>query len=284
MYGRREVYANAPLILVVAEVRITYSPRLRRQNTLDEILLELDDTLPVVKQLQQANIQVGPDRVEQHGDMQSQFALLNRSSTVAATISSTAVILEATEYTEFPDFKDLYLRVCRAIERKIGSSAVERIGLRYIDEIRVPEPIDDARDWRGWVADPLVDIFNVASSGVASDYQGLITYDLGSGCHLNFRSAALHGTGIVGNDPLRRRHVQSQSGPYFVLDLDGYWEGGESHDFDLEWIGNILESLHTSTGEAFQNAITDRARTFFREVPDAPANFTERLSSDGRSN
>ena len=46
MYANREIFPNSPLALVTAEVRLTDSPRLRQQETLDNVAIALEDRFP----------------------------------------------------------------------------------------------------------------------------------------------------------------------------------------------------------------------------------------------
>jgi uncharacterized protein (TIGR04255 family) len=57
-----------------------------------------------------------------------------------------------------------------------------------------------------------------------------------------------------------------QSGPFFVLDFDGFHDftGGEAVALSSEVVSESLSSVHVPCGTAFQRSITDEARTLFR--------------------
>ncbi|MFK4084007.1 TIGR04255 family protein [Kribbella sp. NPDC020789] len=261
MYERREVFPFAPLALVAAELRFAYSPRLGQRETLDALALALEDELPVVRPVQKTSITFPGGESE----VENVYRLFNSDSTLSLSITATAVTLESTKYSEFSSFISILMRAAEQIERLRAVHALERIGLRYIDEIRVPVPIDDARDWRGWVADPLVDLLDVAGKMKATTSQGVVEYDLGDSRRLAFRFAAINGDPVVGTDPLLRDPLPGP-GPYFVLDVDAYWQPGRSElsEFISGYIETHLHGLHGPTGAAFQDAITDQARSLFR--------------------
>jgi uncharacterized protein (TIGR04255 family) len=259
VYERREVFEHAPLALVAAELRFAYSPRLSQQRTLDAIAIAMEDLLPVVRPGQQTVMSPGvPPKTG------STLQLFNLSSTVSLTLTPTNVILEATEYDEFGNFSDVFSLACASIDTARGISVLERIGLRYVDEIRVPGPIDDARDWRGWVADPLLSMLDFNARPVRT-HQGVIEYSLGSNRYLALRFAAVIGDPVVGGGPLKRPS-QPGPGPQFVLDVDCYWQppSDEPTRFSRAFVESELKALHDPTGDAFQNAITDRTRKLFR--------------------
>ena len=57
-----------------------------------------------------------------------------------------------------------------------------------------------------------------------------------------------------------------ESGPFFVLDFDGFHEftGAEAVQLNSEVVSETLSAVHVPCGTAFQRSITDEARTLFR--------------------
>lgn len=263
-YPRREVYTNSPLQLVAAEVRYPYAPRLRRQETLDALQIDLEDVLPIRRTVKQMSVEVNPagEVNQQNEDI---FRLFNRSFTTSAAITPTALTVETTSYTEFSDFRSLVQTVLEAVETSRGPTVVERIGLRYIDEVRVPNAISTSDDWRGWIADDLTSPVAIAP-GQISTFQGAIETVTGADQKLVLRYAALNGTGVVGSDPLKRRD-NPETGPFFVIDVDSFWEPSSAEhfiDYDSKQLVQRFVELHEPTGTAFQRTLTDRLRSLFR--------------------
>jgi uncharacterized protein (TIGR04255 family) len=264
MYPQREVFPDAPLELVAVEVRYPYAPRLRKQDVVDAILEDVADDLPVLRRQQQMTFALSSGAMGQADEVPRLFDLARRTS---ATIAPTALTVETTAYRTFSDFRVLLMKLVESIAKHGSVAAVERIGLRYIDEIRVPEPIFDARDWRKWISDDLLSSIDLVGNHAASATQGVTEYRLPEeDTHLVFRYAATHGVGVVSNEPLKRRHPIEQPGPFFVFDLDCYFQPTleKAPEFSPYRIGEILDGLHVPAGSAFQNVITDRLRDLFR--------------------
>lgn len=80
----------------------------------------------------------------------------NRDNTVAASLKNQAVVVETSAYTSFEAFTDIVLRVIDARAQVSSIVGVERIGLRYVLEIRVPAGVDGRIDWSNWIDEQLL--------------------------------------------------------------------------------------------------------------------------------
>lgn len=263
MYNRREVYPNAPLALVAAEVRYTYAPRLRTPDVWDAIQMDLEEILPIRRpQQMKVTMSVGAQQTIS-SQLEQVLRLTDRKSTTALTVTPEATTFETTAYSEYPQFRATLEKVLESIHAQGKVAAVERVGLRYIDEIRVPEPITDARSWADWVNPDLLAALAIGSGPVLGA-EGLIQYDLSDGRRMDLRWAAVDGQSIVGNDPLKR--VVPPPGPFFVLDWDSYMTTETEHilDFVPGALIDVVNQLHSPVGDAFQNTVTDRLRDHFR--------------------
>lgn len=267
MYPNREVFRNAPLALVAAEIRFTDAARLRQPQTRDEVTIALEGQFPFAEPLRRAdlNLTLGalPEVQERLG-----VVLKNANSTETLTVMSESLTYETTAYR---DFEGLLQAVTAACDTLIGANvrpAVLRVGLRYIDEVRVPEPVTDVRQWAKWIDGRLLRHLAVGPEDFpATTTQGFSTYDLGEGKGLNFRFAALNQGPIVVPQVLKRPTIQS--GPFFVLDFDGFHDLSTQQAVALssEVVRESLSTVHVPCGTAFQRSITDEARALFRGEP-----------------
>lgn len=264
MYPNREVFPKAPLALVAAEIRFTDAARLRQQQTKDEIAIALEERFPFAEQLQPFEVNLSPGALPQI-QQRIGVVLKNASSTETVTIMSESLTYETTGYTHFDDLLDAVTAACDAVVAAKVQPAMRRLGLRYIDEIRVPEPIDDVRQWATWIDSRLVGHLEIGPDGVpATTLQSLSTYTLGGGNGLNVRYAALPQGSVVVPQFLKRPAIES--GPVFVLDFDGFHDfgGDEAIPLSSATIREGLAVVHVPCGTAFQRSITDRARALFR--------------------
>jgi uncharacterized protein (TIGR04255 family) len=267
MYPNREVFPNAPLALVTTEIRFTDSPRLRQQETLDAVAIALEERFPLG--MPQTNVtfnvgNLGPGVLPQV-EQQHRVVLTNTARTESVTIAPSSFIYETTAYREFDDFRMGVIAVCEALIGANVRPALVRVGLRYIDEVRVPEPITDVRAWGKWIDDSVIGPLTIGPDNVAArNAQGLVTFDLGDGKGLNFQYAALNQPPIVQPQFLHRQ--QFESGPFFVLDFDGYrdFSGQDAVRLDADEVINVLTAVHDPAAAAFQRAITEDARNLFR--------------------
>jgi uncharacterized protein (TIGR04255 family) len=270
MYAAREVFRNSPLQYVVLEIKYPYAPRLRQNSTRDAILIDLDDVLPIVTQQQHVTMSgtVGGPVNQQVEQVPHAF---NAARTTRLAITASALTLDTTDYTNFEEFRKLANHCLEALSKHASPAAIERVGLRYVNEIRVPDPVKDARDWSGWVADALVAAASIDSGHQTMGLQGVVQYATGEHRSLALRfGAALDGS-LMGDGPLKRREY-TQSGPFFALDFDSFWEPpvDVSPSWDLESLMTVIDELHVPVGATFQAVITDKLRdSVLRRDPDA---------------
>lgn len=263
-YPRREVFPNAPLEFVACEIRVPTAPRLVRDETFEALTDALRDVLPIpdTEQIQTLTVIGGKD-----GGVETErrFRFLNRERTTSAVVARNAITVETTDYREFGDFRALVLTVADAVATTTKIVGIERIGLRYIDEVRVPDQITDASGWRGWISDEVVGVLTVTDGYDTDALQTVLRLAGKDSTGVVLRYAAMVGEGVVGDGPLRRRAPVS-SGPFFVIDTDSYRTsaGPAMEDFTHERIAGILDAIHEPVGTLFHRAITDRLRDEFR--------------------
>ncbi|MGH3428083.1 MAG: TIGR04255 family protein [Candidatus Dormibacteraceae bacterium] len=264
MYSNREIFKEAPLALVTAEIRFTDAARLRQQQTNDEVAIALEERFPFAEALQQTDVNLtstGSPQLQQRLGV----VLKSAKSTETLTVMSESLTYETTAYTDFGDLLEAVTTACDALVAAKVRPAMRRVGLRYIDEVRVPETIIDVRQWGKWIDSRLVGQLEVGPHGVpATMTQSIATYDLGEGKGLNFRYAALNQGPVVVPQFLKRPAIES--GPFFVLDFDGFHDftDGQAIPLTSEVVRESLSAVHIPCGTTFQQSITDKARKLFR--------------------
>jgi uncharacterized protein (TIGR04255 family) len=258
MYAGREVFPNPPLEYVAAEVRYPYAPRLRQQEVRDAILMELEDIFPILRPLLTVTGTIGGSVSQQIDQVTRAF---NRPNTAGVSVTASALIVDTTAYEEFPAFQAMVGQCVSALDKHASPAAIERVGLRYVNEVRVPAVIGDVRDWRGWISDTLVGAAATVPDRKAAGLQGMIQYESGENRSLMLRFAAVPDGSVIGNEPLIRRNPGA-NGPFFALDLDSFWQPptGEPPEWSVDTITSALDQLHAPVGSAFQGAITDKLR------------------------
>lgn len=258
----REVYPSAPLRLVTAEFRFPLSARLSERDLLGASAEVLGDAYPVIEPAEQTvQLSLGadprPPKVSAEG-----YRLLTRERTVAVTVTPTRLAVETTTYKHWEDFRDTHVR--RSLEAIGGTLraivGLQRVGLRYIDEIRTPGAGSLAERWAPYITSDLLAPTQLAGGLNVDAIQGLV--HLGDGEHhqVALRFGALEGY-TVGDDGPLRVPTPTIEGPYFLIDIDSFWSASTVIDvFDLEAAIAVTDKLHDPVGAIFERCITEKLR------------------------
>lgn len=263
MEYKREVFPNAPLAFVTCEIRFPLAPRLVHDESIEALAEALADTLPVrVHENYRVSIQSG-DEQPVESDL-NRFRFLNKARTTSVAVTQDSLSVETTDYDEWRNFKAIVLQAIEAVEDMTRIAGVERIGLRYIDEIRVPEEFGDVSGWRGWISDDVLGHLDVLA-GYSPESSQRIVQLIGPTGQLTIRYAALSGGGVISDGPLKRL-TPATEGPFFVIDTDShrYTPDEEMLNFSIDTLSPILDDLHEPAGTVFYRAVTDKTRQHFR--------------------
>lgn len=189
---------------------------------------------------------------------------VNRDNTLAASMKNQAVVVETTAYSNFESLLEIMMRVLDARSQVSSIVGVERIGLRYVLEVRVPVGVDGRVAWTNWVAEPLLGPQRIAPAGLMlTEWQGAAVYrEANPGKSMIVRYGPGVGQALDQSYHLRRT-MPTQQGPFFLLDIDSFWTP----------IGSIPEYDRNAVLTTFQD-LYDPARTVFREM------LTSRMKDD----
>jgi uncharacterized protein (TIGR04255 family) len=262
--SKREVYPNALIVLVAIEIRHpTHGPLDRSQvlqlSTLIREVLPLPDEVTMVT----VELQAGPDRQPtQRQTVMSVPRWTTRDKRTALTIRGDGLVIETSRYHSYEQMRkllDLALRARTAVSAPAG---VERIGLRYIDEIRVPvDKTQGEPAWQEWVDPSLLGPVHIgADLGLtAAGGEGLAVFS-GDGDKALVLRYGVQDDYAVQSTPQLRRPLPPP-GPLFKLDIDSYWQpGNEVPEFTVDSILDCADELHEPVNGVFESLISDRLR------------------------
>jgi len=263
MSSAAQHYKHAPLVLVVIELRHPEA----EPPEIDSLRQAVREAFPVprsreiVRAIAPATDPSQP-MVAQRVRVDSFFS---RDSRSAITVMPDRLALETTDYPGWEEFRssmDVMVRARLAAGRIEG---IERLGLRYVDEIRVPDP---APDWSEWVQASLVaPSVRVDDCEIRPEFQQCaLAYRLHKpGESLVLRYGAAHGAsafGVAGEGGVERPNPPTP-GPFFLLDSDAFWErrpGTAIMDSKEQTIMEEAEVLHGAVSHLFETFITARLR------------------------
>lgn len=262
MAEEREVYPNAPVVLVALEVRHpTTDPLTAAQR--NTIKRRLSGHVPIMRtgQLQQLTVAqpVGGPLVPPEPRAEEFPRYFSRDNTAAVSVRAEAVIVETTRYVRWEQMRALVADVLE-VRREIGGvDGVERVGLRYIDEIRVPGGPE--QDWAPWVDPTLVGPATVGDElGLAATHwQGINVFTPGPERTIVLRYGPREGFAVDPGGGLKRS--TSTPGPFFLMDIDSFWTPSEGvPEFDVKALLATCDELHASVRTLFERLVTDRLR------------------------
>lgn len=272
---RFEVYPNPPLQLVAMELRYPYSPRLATPDAIAFFHEHLSDLLPLVEPLsEQVLMFVGspqgadsPPRPPAAAmpPTKSLFRLESRSKTTAVNVSGANTIIETSNYERYGTFRRLVDRVLTGLAEFGHPIGVERVGLRYIDEIRIPSVQTAPGEWSRYIHPALLaakDIGTEAHGELSpSGWQGVLQYARGANMGVVMRYGALQGFAVNPEGPLRLAK-RREPGPFFLIDVDSYWVSGdeEIEEFSSEHVLSRCDTLHRPIRAIFERSVTEALR------------------------
>lgn len=263
----REIYANAPLRLVAAEFRYPYAPKLGGADVLQELTAAFRPRFPIPEQPVQQVVMSVAGEVSQPARITAANKFLSKDRTASVTLTQTNIVIETTEYHGYDSFKPL---IAASLEG-LGSYAsaivgLERVGLRYINEIRLAR-LQGPGDWAGYVNNDMMAPLHLLEDREPALFQAVVQTELADNIALVLRYGALRGQVVSPVGPLKVAPVPAED-PFFLIDIDSSWVSGEAFDnYSLDAALDICDRLHEPIDDLFERAITDRLRDEVLRIP-----------------
>lgn len=246
--------ARAPVVNVVCQVRFPPVLGLNAEGSKHELLAGLQQELgeyPLFAELSSQEILLGPEGVRAPELRAASFRFSSDDGIWSVGLSADSLSLQTTHYDHFNDFVDRWRAVASAAQTHLAPSRQLRLGLRYVDELRV-DGADTASKWRELLAP---EVLGLAASPTWADatrqsfQEWILEFD-------DVRCTARHGffpAGVLGSDP------------FYLLDADCYVE--EVTSFDPAAQGTDLDRFNDIAYKLFRGALSDSLyETFEPEV------------------
>jgi uncharacterized protein (TIGR04255 family) len=258
-------FPNAPLVLTVLEIRYPELDEGVGRRAKHQMRDALRKQLPLVENVTEEQVEVAigapmPAMVQRRNFPR----FTTRDRTTALVVKEQALVLETTVYEGWEEsFRPLITSVVRAFAQTSSPDGVLRIGLRYIDEIRIPKVVSLPGDWHAYIDRHLLAPASsdfLPASLKPTVWQGLVQYKTASDSTLTVRYGPQDGHAVDPRGSTRRKNPPLP-GPFFLLDSDSFWQPSEEVPaFDADSILAICDSLHEPTREFFRIAVTDKLR------------------------
>lgn len=272
MSEEHEVYPSAPLALVAVEVRFPESagssplPVGLQRSFRD--LLGPGWVIESAK-AQRVSVSLGPEGVAQQAPQLIAIPRFTvRDRTLAIAVTDESVTVEATRYRHYPEFRAVLESALDAAGEVLDPDGVTRVGMRYIDEIRVPGmAIGDVEEWSGWLDASLLppQPEAIAAEGFnATAWDGAVQYLTGNEMRLVLRYGTRTGYVVNPAGPLKRPSPPPP-GPLFILDFDSFWEPTDIPEYDADSLLAMCDSLRRPIRVLFDSLTTDSLLSLYKK-------------------
>lgn len=256
----REIYPNAPLRFVAFEARFPHVPPFGLAVPPEPLRKALQARFPRSEPANVQSVEIGPGAIRQGAEMRHRF--LSRDRTIALTLGAQSLSVETANYHRFEDFRESIAEAVDAVEALAEVSGLLRVGLRYVDELRVPVAISALAEWAAYVDGSLIGPVGLAPGSPVQSF-GAIETQIAERQGLAMRYGSLpHGRLVDPNGPLRSPHNDPDDEPFFFIDIDSYWTAPEDDmpEFVTQAILGICNDLHSPTRTMFESSITEKLR------------------------
>jgi uncharacterized protein (TIGR04255 family) len=252
----RRKYSASQLMLVLCQVRFPVLHRFEDASFLAAVQDALRDRYPRARQEQQLAVVVGPG-----GPVQAPGATLWRYHDLdeawSVVLQRDSAGLETTQYDRFEPFLERLVELVDVL-RDAGIEVTERIGLRYINNLRHPKAKRPA-DWQPLLNEKLL---------------GIVGGDQLEGAEIFQAIQEIRLTRTDGTFVLRHGYVggeAAQNEPYYLVDLDYFDERAKI--LDRSEIEAQLQDYHEEISRVWEMSLEDPMR---QELQDEGAIDDER--------
>lgn len=252
-----EVWPNAPLALVAVEARFPAGAGVLLRPPVQRAIRDLLGSGWVLEGAKQQTVElaVGSSGVQAHNvKVEDLTRITIRDRTKAVTVRTDSLTIEATSYGGYSSFRELLRSAFDAVERVIEPDGITRLGMRYIDEIRVPK-LEGSNPWDEWLDSSLL---APRAEGLATrTWTSAVQYDTGEDRRLVLRYGPAEGPVVDPAGPLKRLPAPSL-GPVFILDFDSFWQPTDIPAFSAAELVVICDDLRAPVRALFDQLISKR--------------------------
>lgn len=254
---KREIYPCAPLRFVAFELQFDLVPTLGTADGQATVYERLRASFPVAENAQ--SVEVTLSAVGSSAAQTPELRMLNMERTRSVTVSATSLTVQTSAFHGSDEFAASVMEALQALQ---GSRVAtrKRVGLRYVDEVRVPG-VAKPDEWEPYIDERLLGGVNFGAAQYEIEVaQGLLGVMVAPDRHVMLRYGPSNGFAVDPNGP--HRLPPTPPGQFFLLDLDSFWQpaDGRPQRFDPEEVLETFSLLDDPSHELFEAAITEQLR------------------------
>jgi uncharacterized protein (TIGR04255 family) len=253
-----DTYPNSPLALVAVEARHPETTEPLTAAQVKDLGRKLTKLWPAYKVGQEITIQVS-NGVPTNPSVIKFHRWFSRDYTSAVVVKDAAISLETTKYPRWEDVRKLVRIVLDARHEVAPLVGCERIGMRYVNEVRAPGT--QTGDWHQWINPSLLgpDV-DTPFEMPLREWQALFVYGPTDGRSFALRYGPRDGYAVDPNGDLKRPNAPGSS-QFFLLDFDSFWlPTNELPEFHTDELLEICDDLHAPVRSLFEGLITQKLR------------------------
>jgi uncharacterized protein (TIGR04255 family) len=252
----REIYPSTPLALVAAEIRHPVASPLS-DSARSQLKTRLASIFPLAKPVQRMT--VTPTQTAVSTDAR----FMSRDRTSSVTFRDDVIVVETTKYERRRVLREKLREAVLARQEVAPVDGVERLGIRYVNEVRVPG-LESSREWADWIAPALTGPLALATDGglETQAWQGVsVLGDAQSGVVV--RHGVFDGYAVNPVGDLQR--AAPPPGPFFLVEPDCYWApSGETPPLEWDLVDPRFDQASLAAHDLFEQLITDKLREVLR--------------------
>jgi uncharacterized protein (TIGR04255 family) len=157
----RVVLRNPPIKVAVAQLKFDSILSMSKPDFVAPFQEMVRREYPVVQKAHTLEVQILP-APGAPTETSTTWRFIDSEESWIVSLAADFISLESVAYTTFDDFSDRFDRLLRSVVEVFAPNPQTRLGLRYINELRI-EGRERIEDWRGLINDALL---GTLSSGV----------------------------------------------------------------------------------------------------------------------
>ena len=237
---------RAPLIRVLTQVRFPVVASVEKQEFIGPFQEAIRKEYGVLRREQSVGFSLGAAGATPAGQS-TIWRFSNESASWRASLASDFVALETTKYESQAELMDRLRRLLSATQEHIRPPSVDRIGVRYIDQVRGA----DVKDLGRLVRPEVAGVLNAAwASGAVQAVSENLFAVPSSSSRILARWGLIPPQATI--DPAVMTPLEEAS---WILDLDMF--EAESRPFETERLADVAESFAARLYTFFRWAVTE---------------------------
>ncbi len=252
----RQVLLRTPLVTAVCQVNFPTKLRAVTDEVAGAFQDRIDKRYPILNKVDVEGWELlaSPGRSAQARDLPLQRTrqFSDPLSDWVTSLSAESISLECRTYQHFGEFVERLQEILTACIETVVPTIVTRIGLRYINEIRLSSPTDTSRLLRPEFLGPLA-VSQFLESTESSIQSMQLTAGEGAKINLN------HGFFTDGTTARPRNAETTVSGPFYLVDIDAYrvFDGRAQKAISTTTVVDAVEQFHDTISRIFWWSVTE---------------------------